>query len=125
MLIRYTSDHEYVRIDGDTGTIGITDYAQQQLGDVTLVELPLVGKTLAKGAQAVVIESIKAASEIVAPVSGDVVAVNDALGRAPETVNTDPMGAGWLVKIKLSDPVELDTLLDEAAYSAIVATLGS
>ena len=123
MTIRYTRDHEYVRVEGDIGTIGITDYAQQQLGDVTFVELPLVGKVLTKGTQAAVVESIKAASEIVAPASGDVLDINAELEQTPETVNQDPLGAGWLVKIKISDPAELDDLLDEEGYAKLVAAL--
>ena len=123
MTIRYTKDHEYVRVEGDIGTIGITDYAQQQLGDVTFVELPLVGKVLTKGTQAAVVESIKAASEIVAPASGDVLDINAELEQTPETVNEDPLGAGWLVKIKISDPAELDDLLDEEGYAKLVAAL--
>ena len=123
MTIRYTKDHEYVRVEGDIGTIGITDYAQQQLGDVTFVELPLVGKILTKGTQAAVVESIKAASEIVAPASGDVLDINAELEQTPETVNEDPLGAGWLVKIKISDPAELDDLLDEEGYAKLVAAL--
>ncbi len=121
--VRYTKDHEYISIDGDTGTIGITDYAQSQLGDVVFVELPEVGKTLAKGAEAAVVESVKAASELYAPVSGEIVAVNSALEAAPGTVNEDPAGRGWFFKIKLSDRAELDGLLDEAAYRDYLTTI--
>ncbi len=121
--VRYTKDHEYISLDGDTGTVGITDYAQSQLGDVVFVELPEVGKTLAKGAEAAVVESVKAASEIYAPVSGEIVAVNSALEQTPGTVNEDPAGRGWFLKIKLSDRAELDGLLDEAAYRDYLTTI--
>ncbi|MBR3193163.1 glycine cleavage system H protein [Bosea sp. CRIB-10] len=120
---RYTKDHEYIRIEGDTGTVGITDYAQGQLGDVVFVELPTVGKALAKGGEAAVVESVKAASEVYAPVSGEVVAVNSELEAAPGTVNEDPAGKGWFVKIKLTNTGELDGLLSEAEYQDYVKTL--
>ena len=120
---RYTKDHEYIRIEGDTGTVGISDYAQSQLGDVVFVELPSVGKALAKGGEAAVVESVKAASEVYAPVSGEVVAVNSELEAAPGTVNEDPAGKGWFVKIKLANTGELDGLLSEAEYQDYVKTL--
>ncbi|KRE23998.1 glycine cleavage system protein H [Bosea sp. Root483D1] len=120
---RYTKDHEYIRIEGDTGTVGITDYAQGQLGDVVFVELPAVGKALAKGGEAAVVESVKAASEVYAPVSGEVVAVNSDLEAAPGTVNEDPAGKGWFVKLKLTNTGELDGLLSEAEYQDYVKTL--
>jgi len=120
---RYTKDHEYIRIEGDTGTVGITDYAQGQLGDVVFVELPTIGKALAKGGEAAVVESVKAASEVYAPVSGEVVAVNSELEAAPGTVNEDPAGKGWFVKIKLTNTGELDGLLSEAEYQDYVKTL--
>ena len=120
---RYTKDHEYIRIEGDTGTVGITDYAQGQLGDVVFVELPSVGKALAKGGEAAVVESVKAASEVYAPVSGEVVAVNSELEAAPGTVNEDPAGKGWFVKIKLANTGELDGLLSEAEYQDYVKGL--
>ncbi|MGW9329412.1 glycine cleavage system protein GcvH [Bosea sp. NPDC055594] len=120
---RYTKDHEYIRIEGDTGTVGISDFAQGQLGDVVFVELPAVGKALAKGAEAAVVESVKAASEVYAPVSGEIVAVNGELEAAPGTVNEDPAGKGWFVKIKLKDPAELEGLLSEAEYQDYVKTL--
>ena len=113
---RYTKDHEWIRVDGDVGTIGITDYAQEQLGDVVFVELPPVGKALDQGAEAAVVESVKAASEVYAPVSGEVVEVNTALGDAPGTVNEDALGKGWFAKVKLANKAELDALMDEAAY---------
>jgi glycine cleavage system H protein len=119
----FTKDHEYVRIEGDTGIVGITDYAQTQLGDVVFVELPDLRKTLKRGAEAAVVESVKAASEVYAPVSGEVVAVNEALPAAPGTVNADPLGEGWFLKIRLADPAELAHLMDEAAYRAHLATL--
>lgn len=121
--IRYTKDHEYVRLDGDEVMIGITDYAQAQLGDIVFVDLPPIGKTVAKGAEAAVIESVKAASELYAPVSGNVVEINAALQEAPGLVNEDPIGKGWFVKLKLADPKELESLMDEAAYADFVKTL--
>jgi glycine cleavage system H protein len=120
MTTRYTRDHEYISVDGDTGTIGITDYAQSQLGDVVFVELPEVGKSLAKGQEAAVVESVKAASEVFAPVTGEVVAVNGDLENAPGTVNEDPAGRGWFVKVKLKDASELDALMSESDYAAYI-----
>jgi glycine cleavage system H protein len=120
---RYTKDHEYIRIEGDTGTVGITDFAQGQLGDVVFVELPSLGKTVAKGGEAAVVESVKAASEVYAPVSGEVVAVNSELEAAPGTVNEDPAGKGWFLKLKLSDASELEGLMSEAEYQNYVKTL--
>ena len=120
---RYSKDHEYIRIEGDVGTVGITDYAQSQLGDVVFVELPSVGKALAKGGEAAVVESVKAASEVYAPVSGEVVAVNGELEAAPGTVNEDPAGKGWFLKIKIKDAGELDALMNEAEYQDYVKTL--
>ncbi|PRH87840.1 glycine cleavage system protein H [Labrys okinawensis] len=116
--IKFTSDHEYVSVEGDVATIGITDYAQSQLGDVVFVELPAAGKVLKQGDEAAVVESVKAASEVYAPVSGEVLEVNEALPDAPSTVNEDPLGKGWFIKIKLSNPAELDALMDDAAYKA-------
>ncbi|MFG1420862.1 glycine cleavage system protein GcvH [Roseixanthobacter liquoris] len=121
--VRYTKDHEYVRIDGDVAVIGISDYAQSQLGDVVFVELPEVGKTVKQGAEAAVVESVKAASEVYAPVSGEVVEINPDLEATPGAVNEDAEGKGWFVKLKLSDPAELDGLMDAAAYAAFVETL--
>ncbi|MBK9083487.1 MAG: glycine cleavage system protein GcvH [Rhizobiales bacterium] len=122
--VRYTKDHEYVRLEGDVAVVGITDYAQSQLGDVVFVDLPAVGKKVAKGGEAAVVESVKAASEVYAPVSGEIVAVNDALSDAPATVNEDAAGAGWFVKIRMADKGELGALMDQAAYDAYVAGLG-
>ena len=116
--IKYTKDHEYVSVEGDIATIGITDYAQSQLGDVVFVELPASGKTLKQGDEAAVVESVKAASEVYAPVSGTVVEINAGLPDSPSDVNEDPLGRGWFVKIRLSDPAELEGLMDEAAYQA-------
>ena len=120
---RYTKDHEYIRIEGDTGTVGITDFAQGQLGDVVFVELPSLGKTVAKGGEAAVVESVKAASEVYAPVSGEVVAVNSELEAAPGTVNEDPSGKGWFLKLKLTDAGELEGLMSEAEYQNYLNTL--
>jgi glycine cleavage system H protein len=120
---RYTKDHEWIRLDGEAATVGITDYAQSQLGDVVFVELPAIGKAFAKGAEAAVVESVKAASEVYAPASGEVVAVNDALEGAPATVNEDAEGKGWFLKLKLADPAELDGLMTDAQYKDYLATL--
>ena len=122
--VKFTEDHEWIRIEGDTGTIGITDYAQEQLGDVVYVELPDVGRKIEKGKDMAVVESVKAASEVYAPVSGTVAAINDKLTAEPATVNSAAMGDGWFVKIKLSNPSELDKLMDEAAYKKYVEGLG-
>jgi len=122
--VKFTEDHEWIRIEGDTGTIGITDYAQEQLGDVVYVELPDVGRKVEKGKDMAVVESVKAASEVYAPVSGSVMAINDKLTAEPATVNSAAMGDGWFVKIKLSNPSELDKLMDEAAYKKYVEGLG-
>ncbi len=111
----YTKSHEYIRVEGETGIIGITDFAQAQLGDVVFVELPPIGKSLPKGAEAATIESVKAAAEVDVPVSGTVVEVNSALAESPGLVNEDPSGKGWFLKIKLSDAAELDGLMDENA----------
>lgn len=118
MSKKYTEDHEWIEVGGDTATVGISVYAAQQLGDVVYVELPEIGRTMEKGDEAAVVESVKAASEVYAPVSGEVTAVNEALEDAPETVNADPGGAGWFIKMKVSDAAELDSLMDEAAYTA-------
>jgi len=122
--VKFTEDHEWIRVDGDIGTIGITDYAQEQLGDVVYVELPDVGRQVEKGKDMAVVESVKAASEVYAPVTGSVTAINDKLSAEPATVNAAAMGDGWFVKIKLSNPSELDKLMDEAAYKKYVEGLG-
>jgi glycine cleavage system H protein len=117
--LKYTKDHEWVRTDGGTAVVGITDYAQAQLGDVVFVELPAVGRTIKQGEVFGTIESVKAVSELYAPVSGEVVAVNDALSTSPESVNKDPHGA-WIIKVKPSNAGELGSLLDATAYGALV-----
>ena len=122
--MKFSEEHEWISLDGDIATIGITDYAQEQLGDVVYVELPQVGKRVKPGDDMAVVESVKAASEVYAPVSGEVTEVNGALSDAPEAVNADALGAGWFVKIRLADPSELDKLMDDAAYSAFTAGLG-
>ncbi|MEE2932359.1 MAG: glycine cleavage system protein GcvH [Pseudomonadota bacterium] len=122
--VKYSKDHEWLTIDGEIATIGITSFAQQQLGDVVFVELPVVGKTVAKGDEVAVVESVKAAAEVYTPVSGEVFEVNAALDSAPETVNSDPHGGAWFFKIRLSDTTELDGLMDSAAYDAFAAEEG-
>jgi glycine cleavage system H protein len=117
----YTSDHEWLAIDGDVATVGITDYAQQQLGDVVFVELPKVGRTLKKAEAAAVVESVKAASDVYAPISGEVLAANEELAGEPALVNTDAQGKAWFFKIKIADKSELGGLMDEAAYKAHTA----
>lgn len=119
-MLKFTADHEWIRIEGDLATVGITAHARDQLGDVVYVGLPEVGATVAKGDAIAVVESVKAASDVYAPLSGEIVAVNEALNGAPETVSADPQGAGWFFAIRLSDPAEAEGLLDEAAYQAIV-----
>lgn len=118
--LKYTNDHEWVRVDGDVAEVGVTDFAQQQLGDAVFVELPAVGTALTAGAAFGTIESVKAVSELFAPLSGEVVAVNDALVAKPEAVNSEPHAA-WMVKVKIADPGELTALLDAAGYTALVA----
>ena len=120
---KYTEQHEYVSVDGTTGTIGISDYAQEQLGDIVYVELPEVGASIEAKGQIAVVESVKAASEVYAPVGGEVIEVNEALNDQPEMVNADAMGAGWLVKLTLADAGQLDGLMDEAAYAEYVKGL--
>jgi glycine cleavage system H protein len=122
--LRFTKDHEWVRREGDTVVIGITDYAQEQLGDVVYVELPEIGRQVEQGKEAAVVESAKAASEVYAPVSGEVVAVNEVIAGDPAKVNADPLGDGWFMKLRLADPAQLDALLDEAAYRKFVAENG-
>ncbi|EZP57374.1 MULTISPECIES: glycine cleavage system protein GcvH [unclassified Sphingomonas] len=119
----FTEDHEWVDVDGDTGTVGISDYAQGQLGDIVFVDVPEAGKQLGKGDEAAVVESVKAASDVYAPVSGTVTEGNAALADDPSLVNSDPEAEGWFFKITLSDPAELETLMDEAAYADFVAKL--
>ncbi|MCX7354117.1 MAG: glycine cleavage system protein GcvH [Alphaproteobacteria bacterium] len=117
---KYTKEHEWIMVDGDVATVGITDYAQGQLGDVVYVELPAAGKQVTQMGQAAVVESVKAASEVYAPLTGEVVEANGALADNPALVNSDPAGAGWFFKIKLSNKGELSGLMDEAAYKTFV-----
>jgi glycine cleavage system H protein len=121
MTVKYTKEHEWVKVDGDTATIGITEHAQEQLGDVVFVELPAIGKKVTKGGEAAVVESVKAASEVYAPVSGEVVAVNKELEGDPSLVNRAAEGDGWFMKVKLKDKAELEGLMDKAAYDQFVA----
>ena len=120
-VTRFTKDHEWVRQEGDVVVIGITDYAQSQLGDVVYVELPELGRRVEQGKEAAVVESAKAASEVYAPVSGEVVAVNEEIVGDPARVNADAMGEGWFIKVRLTDPKQLEALMDQAAYDAFVA----
>lgn len=120
MAKKYTEDHEWVSVEGDIATFGITDHAQEQLGELVFIELPQVGSQVSKGGEAAVVESVKAASDVYAPVSGEVVETNTALDSEPTKVNEDPEGTGWLVKIKLSDTGELDGMLDSDAYSKLI-----
>ena len=119
--VRYTKDHEWIRIEGDVGTVGITNFAQEQLGDIVFVELPAAGSHLAKGDQAAVVESVKAASEVYAPVSGEIVEANGALTDNPETVNAEAETGGWFFKIRLADMAEIEGLMDETAYKDLTA----
>jgi glycine cleavage system H protein len=119
---RYTKDHEWLAVEGDRGRVGITDYAQKQLGDVVFVELPEVGRKLLAGERFGTVESVKAVSELYAPVAGEVVEVNTPLADKPETINQDPHGAAWMIVVKLADPALAGSLLDAAAYEALVAT---
>ena len=121
MAIQYTEDHEWLSIEGDTATVGITHHAQDALGDVVFVDLPEVGRTLAQKEVAGVVESVKAAADVYMPVSGEVIEVNEALRADPALANSDPLGAGWFFKVRLSDPSQLDALLDEAAYGKLTA----
>jgi glycine cleavage system H protein len=120
---RYTKEHEWVRVEGATATVGITDYAAEQLGDVVFVELPKVGKSVEKGGEAAVVESVKAASEVYAPISGEVVEVNAAIESEPAKVNAEPMGSGWFIKLKVKNAAELSALMTEAQYKDYVKGL--
>jgi len=122
--MRFTKDHEWVEVEGDVAIIGITGYAAEQLGDVVFVEVPQAGRKVAKGEACAVVESVKAASDIYAPVSGEVVEANAALADSPGDVNAEPMGKGWFFKLRLTDRGELNSLLDEAGYAAYVKNLG-
>src|SRR5436305_5452580 len=121
--MRFTKDHEWVEVDGDVATVGITAYAAEQLGDVVFVELPAVGKAVKAGDDMAVVESVKAASDVYAPISGEVVEANGAVADEPESVNAEPEGSGWFVKLRLANPAEVDALMDRPAYEAYLATL--
>jgi glycine cleavage system H protein len=121
--VRYSKDHEWVKVEGDTATVGITHYAQEQLGDVVFVELPEVGKKVEQGKELATVESVKAASEVYAPISGEVIEVNSALSDAPATVNEEAQGKGWFAKLKIADKGQLAALMDEAAYKKFVEGL--
>jgi glycine cleavage system H protein len=121
MTARYTKEHEWVNVDGDVATIGITDHAQEQLGDVVFVELPQVGKKVVRGGEAAVVESVKAASEVYAPLTGEVIEVNKELESDPALVNREAEGGAWFMKVKLADRSELDDLMEKAAYDAFIA----
>jgi glycine cleavage system H protein len=118
MSVYYTKEHEWISVEGDTATVGITDFAQGQLGDIVFVEVPEAGRQVSKGGEAAVVESVKAASDVYAPVSGEVTAGNEALADEPALVNSDPEGEGWFFKLRLSDPSELDGLMDADAYKS-------
>jgi glycine cleavage system H protein len=122
-MLKFSEEHEWIEVEGDIGTVGITDYAQSQLGDIVYVEVPAVGRKLTKGGEAAVVESVKAASDIYSPATGEVTEANAALAEHPGTVNSDPRGAGWFFKIRLADKAELDGLMDQAAYDAFVKGL--
>lgn len=117
--LRYTKEHEWVRVEGDEATVGITQYAADQLGDIVFVELPAAGRSLEQFATFGVVESVKAVSDLFAPITGEVVAANDALGASPELVNGDPYGGGWMIRVRVGDPAQLDGLLDAAAYEQL------
>ena len=121
--LRYSKDHEWIRVEGDVATVGISDHAQEALGDIVFAEVPEAGRSLTKGDDAAVVESVKAASDVYAPVGGEVVEGNSAIADDPALINRDPEGEGWFFKLKLSDPSELDGLMDEAAYREWVKTL--
>ena len=122
--MQFSEDHEWVVVDGDVATVGITNFAQEQLGDIVFVDLPDAGKTVAKSDEVAVVESVKAAAEVYTPLSGDIVETNDVLDSAPETVNSDPQAGAWFFKIKMSDPGELDDLMDAAAYDVFASDEG-
>jgi len=119
--LRYTKDHEWVRVDGEEATVGITEYAAGQLGDIVFVELPDVGRSLAQFAAFGVVESVKAVSDLFAPLTGEVIATNEALAGSPEQVNADPYAEGWMIRLRLTEPGEVDGLLDPAAYDDLIA----
>jgi glycine cleavage system H protein len=117
-MLRFTADHEWLRIDGDVAVVGITQHAQEQLGDLVFVELPASGKSFEKGAPAAVVESVKAASDVYAPISGQIVETNESIVADPAIVNSDPLGNGWFFKLKITNPSEIDSLMDETSYKA-------
>lgn len=119
--MKFTDEHEWLTLDGDIATVGITEFATKQLGDLVFVELPKMGAKLAKGAPAAVVESVKTSSDVYAPLAGDVVELNEEVAKDPAIVNGDPLGKGWLYKIKLANPNEFETLMDEAAYKSLIA----
>jgi len=121
MTTKYSEDHEWISVDGDIGTVGITNHAQSQLGDIVFIELPEVGSTLEAGGEAGVVESVKAASDLFTPVTGEIVEINKALDAEPSLANSDPTGNGWFFKIRLSDANELNSLMDEASYKELIA----
>ena len=120
-ILRYTADHEWARLEGNTVTVGITEFAQDQLGELVFVELPTVGTTVAQGGDAAVIESVKAAGEVKSPVAGTIMEINESLVDTPEKVNNDPTGEGWIYKVAITDPTEWESLMDEQTYAALVA----
>ena len=122
-ILRYTDDHEWARLDGDTVTVGITEFAQDQLGELVFVELPTLGGAVTQGDDAAVVESVKAAGEIKSPVSGTIMEINESLIDTPEKVNDDPMGEGWIYKVAMTDPAEWEGLMDQTAYAALVANV--
>lgn len=119
--MRFTDEHEWLKLDGDVATVGITEFATSQLGDLVFVELPKIGAKLQKGSAAAVVESVKTASDVYAPLNGEVVAINDAVSTDPTIVSSDPLGGGWLYKLKLNNASDFETLLDEAAYKTLIA----
>ena len=123
MSVKYSNEHEWIRVEGDVGTVGISQYAQEQLGDVVFVDVPQVGRKIAKGESVAVVESVKAASDIYTPASGEVTEGNAALGDSPGDINADPMGKGWIFKVKLANPADLDGLMDQTAYDDFVKSL--
>ena len=120
-ILRYTDDHEWARLEGDTVTVGITAFAQDQLGELVFVELPTLGGVVTQGDEAAVVESVKAAGEVKSPVGGTIMEINESLVDTPEKVNDDPMGEGWIYKVAITNPTEWESLMDEAAYAALVA----
>ena len=120
-ILRYTDDHEWAQLEGDTVTVGITEFAQDQLGELVFVELPTLGGAVTQGDDAAIVESVKAAGEVKSPVSGTIMEINESLVDTPEKVNDDPMGDGWIYKVTITDPTEWESLMDETAYTALVA----